>query len=102
MRVAESRACCMGSKAQPHVPLPLGNIHKAGRLVLLLDHSIRLSSATAVVLAGRDWDVPVEVFNSIETLLPTGKGRFLELWAPAQAGRAGWTHVAEAAASEDH
>jgi hypothetical protein len=52
------------------------------------------------VLAGREWDVPVEVFNSIETLLPTGKGRFLELWAPSQAGRAGWTHVAEAAVTE--
>jgi hypothetical protein len=46
-------------------------------------------------LAGRVWDVPVEVFDSIETLLPTGKGRFLELWAPTQAGREGWTHMVE-------
>ncbi len=45
--------------------------------------------------AGREWDVPVEVFDSIETLLPTGKGKFLELWAPTQAGREGWTHVVE-------
>lgn len=47
------------------------------------------------MFAGREWDVPVEVFDSIETLLPTGKDLFLELWAPTQAGRAGWTHVVE-------
>lgn len=29
------------------------------------------------------------------SLLPTGKGRFLELWAPKQAGREGWTHMVE-------
>jgi hypothetical protein len=34
---------------------------------------------------------------AIETLLPTGKGRFLELWAPIGACRPGWTHVAQAA-----
>lgn len=50
--------------------------------------------------AGREWDVPVEVFDSIETLLPTGKGLFLELWAPTQAGRAGWTHMVEQAAEQ--
>eukprot|EP00775_Hariotina_reticulata_P007146 gene7146-7361_t len=44
---------------------------------------------------GREWDVPQEVYNTIETLLPTGQGMFLELWAPAAAGRAGWTHVVE-------
>lgn len=48
--------------------------------------------------AGREWDVPAEVFKSIETLLPTGKGAFLELWAPREAGRAGWTHIVEQAA----
>ena len=48
--------------------------------------------------AGREWDVPAEVFTTIETLLPTGKGAFLELWAPTEAGRAGWTHIVERAA----
>ena len=28
---------------------------------------------------------------------PTGKGKFLELWAPYKARRPGWVHVAEAA-----
>jgi hypothetical protein len=38
--------------------------------------------------------MPEEAFVAIETLLPTGKGRFLELWAPNNARRAGWTQVA--------
>lgn len=45
--------------------------------------------------AGREWDVPAQVFDIIETLLPTGKGAFLELWSASSAGRAGWTHIAE-------
>lgn len=53
---------------------------------------------TAISFAGREWDVPAEVFATIETLLPTGKGAFLELWAPEESGRAGWTHVVEQAA----
>lgn len=50
--------------------------------------------------AGREWRVPQEVFATIETLLPTGGGSFLELWAAAEPGgaRPGWAHVAEAAA----
>jgi hypothetical protein len=43
--------------------------------------------------------VPAEVFDTIETLLPTGKGLFLELWAPTAVGRAGWTHVVESSAT---
>ena len=39
--------------------------------------------------------VPEEAFHAIETLLPTGKGSFLELWAPCSAARSGWTHIAE-------
>jgi hypothetical protein len=39
--------------------------------------------------------VPDETFVAIETLLPTGKGKFLELWAPRGVRRPGWTHVAE-------
>ena len=34
-----------------------------------------------------------EVFNTIEMLLPSGKGSFLELWAPNEEQRPGWTHV---------
>lgn len=44
--------------------------------------------------------VPEETFVAIETLLPTGKGRFLELWAPQGVHRPGWTHVVEVGAAE--
>ena len=45
--------------------------------------------------AGQVLGVPEEAFHAIETLLPTGKGSFLELWAPCSAARSGWTHIAE-------
>ena len=45
--------------------------------------------------AGQVVGVPEEAFHAIETLLPTGKGSFLELWAPCSAARSGWTHIAE-------
>jgi len=48
---------------------------------------------------GREWRVPQEVYSTLETLLPTGGGAFLELWAAAEHARPGWTHVAEAAAA---
>lgn len=32
---------------------------------------------------------------AIETLLPTGKGKFLELWAKQGAARPGWTRLSE-------
>jgi N6-adenosine-specific RNA methylase IME4 len=38
---------------------------------------------------------PEETFVAVETLLPTGRGRFLELWAPQGVRRPGWTHVVE-------
>ena len=44
--------------------------------------------------------MPEEAFHAIETLLPTGKGKFLELWAAYNACRPGWVHVAEAADEE--
>ena len=47
--------------------------------------------------AGQVVGVPEEAFYAIETLLPTGKGKFLELWAHYRAQRPGWAHVAEAA-----
>lgn len=43
--------------------------------------------------------MPEEAFVALETLLPTGKGAFLELWAPRGVHRPGWTHVVEAAAA---
>ncbi|KAK9822723.1 hypothetical protein WJX74_000236 [Apatococcus lobatus] len=44
---------------------------------------------------GQPHATPNEVFIAIETLLPTGKGEFLELWAANGTSRPGWTHVAE-------
>lgn len=46
---------------------------------------------------GQVTGVPEEAFVAIETLLPTGKDKFLELYAPIGAGRPGWTHVAQRA-----
>ena len=45
--------------------------------------------------AGGRRAVPEETFVAIETLLPTGKGSFLELWAPQGVRRPGWTHLVE-------
>lgn len=39
--------------------------------------------------------VPEGTFAAIETLLPTGAGKLLELWAPKGLRRPGWTHVVE-------
>ncbi|PRW51014.1 putative aarF domain-containing kinase chloroplastic [Chlorella sorokiniana] len=50
-------------------------------------------------LPGGGTAVPEEAFVALETLLPTGKGAFLELWAPQGVRRPGWTHVVEAAAA---
>ncbi|KAK9805733.1 hypothetical protein WJX73_003191 [Symbiochloris irregularis] len=46
---------------------------------------------------GQPWAVPEEAYVAIETMLPTGKGQFLELWgaADAMAVRPGWTHIAQ-------
>lgn len=46
--------------------------------------------------AGKAKDIPDESFVAIETLLPTGKGKFLELWAARHVQREGWTHIVEA------
>jgi hypothetical protein len=43
--------------------------------------------------AGGALDPPEEALVAIETLLPTGKGKFLELWAAPDVRRPGWTHV---------
>ena len=50
-----------------------------------------------VICAARDWEIPPTVYRTIETLLPTGKGLFLELWAARGTRRPGWTHVVETA-----
>ena len=46
-----------------------------------------------MVSAGSSLDPPEEALVAIETLLPTGKGKFLELWAAPAALRPGWTHI---------
>ncbi len=43
---------------------------------------------------------PEETFVAVETLLPTGKGKMLELWAPQGVRRPGWCHVVEAGTAE--
>ncbi|GFR49406.1 hypothetical protein Agub_g11458, partial [Astrephomene gubernaculifera] len=40
-------------------------------------------------------EVPAEVLTSLETLLPGGRGAFLELWAMRGVRRPGWDHVSE-------
>ena len=39
--------------------------------------------------------LPGESYEAIETLLPGGLGHFLELWAPQETPRVGWTRVLE-------
>jgi N6-adenosine-specific RNA methylase IME4 len=38
---------------------------------------------------------PAGAFEAVETLLPTARGRFLELWAAPGSARPGWTHVVD-------
>ena len=45
--------------------------------------------------AGQAFEVPEETYETIETMLPSGKGHFLELWAKRGYVRPGWTHIAE-------
>eukprot|EP00803_Ostreobium_quekettii_P009047 evm.model.scf_1524.3 EVM.evm.TU.scf_1524.3 scf_1524:18566-23824(+) len=44
---------------------------------------------------GGSWKVPDEVFQTIETMLPTTSGRLLELWASEKSQRRGWTHIVQ-------
>jgi len=44
--------------------------------------------------------IPNETFVAVETLLPTGKGKLLELWSERGAKRPGWTHVVEVGVAE--
>lgn len=39
--------------------------------------------------------IPEEAYKAIETLLPGGRGRLLELWSAPDGPREGWTHVVE-------
>lgn len=41
------------------------------------------------------WHVPEEAYLALETLLPTGMGSFLEIWAADGAFRDGWTFVSD-------
>lgn len=49
-----------------------------------------------VASEGGPTKVPREVYKSIDTLLPSGHGRLLELWSRAGCPRKGWTQVIEA------
>ena len=51
--------------------------------------------------AGQGKDIPDETYVAIETLLPTGKGKFLELWAARNVHRPGWTHIVETSVKTD-
>ena len=63
---------------------------------------ITLPPLSVVICAARDWEIPPTVYRTIETLLPTGKGLFLELWAARGTRRPGWTHVVESAQQAAH
>lgn len=43
----------------------------------------------------QEWKAPDEVYISLETMLPSAGGKFLELWSSREASRPGWVHVAE-------
>lgn len=49
---------------------------------------------------GQAREIPDETLVAIETLLPTGKGKFLELWATRNVRRPGWTHIAQRVTKE--
>lgn len=51
--------------------------------------------------AGQAKSIPDETFVAIETLLPTGKGKFLELWAARNMQRPGWMHIVETSSKHD-
>lgn len=52
-------------------------------------------------VGGREWAVPEEAYVAIETLLPEGPGRFLEVWGAKDIGRKGWHHVVELSSLKD-
>jgi len=66
-------------------PLPCDNANVRADQIVTEPHS-RAAGA---------WDVPSSVFTVIETLLPTGKGKFLELWAAPAKLRPGWVHMSQ-------
>lgn len=49
---------------------------------------------------GEPMGIPEETYVAIETLLPTGKGKLLELWSEKGVKRPGWTHVVEVGGNE--
>ncbi|GMH35742.1 hypothetical protein BSKO_03610 [Bryopsis sp. KO-2023] len=65
------------------------------------DIEIRHQRSSDVILdtvqAGKsvDWKVPEQVYQSLETMLPQGKGKFLELWSDSESARPGWVHMCE-------
>ena len=59
-----------------------------------------LAAADGGAGVGSAVEAPKETFVAVETLLPTGKGKLLELWAPKGVQRPGWTHVVEVVAQQ--
>ena len=81
-------------------------VHAVKRLAPVVSERLRCRGVFASHLgwggrAGRaegGWHVPEEAYLALETLLPTGMGSFLELWAARDAFRDGWTFVVDPAA----
>lgn len=59
--------------------------------VFILSHT----AEEVVVLPLQEHSNPEQVYETIETLLPTGKGALLEMFAPPHAHREGWVHVVQ-------
>ena len=64
-----------------------------------VDSLRRMALNLPCAAAGQPHATPNEVFVAIETLLPTGKGQFLELWAAKGSSRPGWTHIVESSST---
>lgn len=60
-----------------------------------VDAEFQPSLPCAAPRAGSGRRLPAAVYDTVETLLPNSKGRFMELWARAGLPRrAGWEQVA--------
>lgn len=70
------------------------NLHKVALSHCCFRHFSATDSCMNLSCAAGDRrHMPEEVYIALETLLPTGKGQFLELWAAPDAPREGWTQV---------
>lgn len=96
-------ACLLGSHCHPELVPADFTCCFCMRIVLLgtSPRSTPRPSCLPASAAVARRSVPDETFAAIETLLPTGKGKFLELWAPKGVRRPGWSHVVETAAAAE-